>query len=143
MRQHVYRVYDTRYQVPLYLWGIKHIPKMLRCFKISFPLFSGIFALYVFSNDSGFLNSLIFAQKRKFYQKRTSNQSWRLSNVTFWLKPNIWSKFHRKLLNLELFVIKILETLWGYTAQKKKFSITNLFSKCDQIRSLISTFMTS
>ena len=27
----------------------------------------------------------------------------------------------------------------GYTAQKMKFSITNLFSKCDQIRRIIFT----
>ena len=101
MRQHGYRVNDTRCQVPLYLWEIKHI---LKCSSVSKYYFHGCmesFALYVFSNDSSFLNTPIFAQKRNLHQILMGLMGFKCHP---WLKPDIRNKFHRKLLNLELFI---------------------------------------
>ena len=74
------------------------------------------FALYVFNNNSSFLNSLIFLKNWKFYQKRAFNQRRSLSNVPFWPAPNMPKRIYWKLLNLARFIIvlKKLEGLWSH-----------------------------
>ena len=96
------------------------------------------FALYFFNNnDSNFISNPIFSEKWNFYQKSASKQSWRLSNIPFWHKPNMPKSIYRKLLYLELFQnsLRLLEKknqnveVWrrlGEVVRKKVFPQTVL-----------------
>ena len=103
----------------LYLWWIK---PTLKCWIVSLYYFHDCLknSPFISNSDSGFWIALFLLSS---LEKKTSNQNWRLSNVTFWPKPNIPNRVYIKLFNLDLFrthftiVFKVLERLSSHKNQ--------------------------
>lgn len=72
-------------------------------------------AFYVFNNDLHFFSSSFLAQKKEFFQKGTSNESWRMWKIFFWPKPNIRKAIYKKVFNLKSWSLKSPETIWSKT----------------------------
>ena len=103
-----------------YLWWIRLV---LKCSKMLWPGLSEnfLFALYTSNDDSNVWKKCSFGSKKNlFFQNTTHWQSWKLSIVKFWPKPNMKNSAYTNQfeiltqLNCFVFLLKIREMLWSY-----------------------------